>query len=303
MTDSRSSGAPFARKAVVSALERAHDAFVAIRQWSADGARTASFLKERARFLPRTSDVYVATYPRSGTTWMQFLVHLLTSDRRLDFRHISEVTPWFERSLALGTRTAADFSALADPRVFKTHLRPEWVPPGRVIHVERDGRDVARSYYGLYCSHLGYEGSYAEFFDRFMQGRLQYRSWFEHVDAWRRAARERPILWLRYEEVRSQPGVAVDRVAGYLELEPSAEDRAQVLRMISRDFMKAHEGLFDPITEHLIDHGLQPGRFIGSGEGGKSSLSPEQERRYSRRLHEARASRWAPFWRLPDFLH
>jgi hypothetical protein len=286
----------------LGALERA---LGSVRDRCADGARVTAFLRETLRFQPRADDVFVATYPRSGTTWMQFLVYLILSDRSLDFEHVSQVTPWYERSLALGTRTAADFAAMASPRVFKSHLRPEWVPsPGRIIYVERDGRDVLVSYFHFYRSHLRFEGTFEAFYERFMRGELQYRSWFDHVEAWRRAARARDVLWMRYEDMRADPGATVDRVAAYLGRTLSAEDHAAVVRMASYDFMKAHESKFDPITEHLIDRRLSPGRFLRAGAtgDGKDRLTPRQIERFETRQGQTRMIRRVEP-RLADFLH
>jgi len=275
------------------------------REGLADAARVTSFVRGSLEFSGRPDDVYIATYPRSGTTWMQFLVYLLTSDRRMDFDHISRVSPWFERCLALGTRTAEDYRHLPSPRIFKTHLRPEWVPsPGRVIYVQRDGRDVLCSYFHFYRSHLRFEGTFDEFFERFMTGSLQYRSWFDHVAAWKRAARRRSVLWVQYEAMRADMPATLDRLADYLEVDLDPAARDEVASMADYDFMKAHEGRFDPITEHLIDRRLLPGQFIRSGEAGagKARLTPRQIERFETREPKTRRL-FSVEPRLADFLH
>ncbi len=293
------------RAAVARGLGWLRDRLSAVEARVADGGRLTGFLRGRLLFDPRPDDVWIATYPRSGTTWMQFIAYLVVSDRSFDFAHVSEVTPWFERSLALGTRTAEDFAALPSPRVFKTHLRPEWVPAvGRVIYVEREGADVLASYYHFYRSHLGFEGDFDAFFERFMSGKLQYRSWFDHVAAWRRAAERRSVLELRYEAMRSDLGTTVDRVAEYLGVDLAASARAQVIRMASYEFMKAHESKFDPITEHLIDKRFVAGAFIRRGQTGDGSdrMSPAQADRFETRSRLPTTIRRAEH-RLPDFLH
>lgn len=272
----------------------------------AHAERLARFARGLALFRGRPDDIYVATYPRSGTTWMQFLVHLMTSQQDLDFRHISEVSPWFERSLARGSREPEDFETLGSPRVFKTHLTPEWLPrDGRKIYVERDGRDVAVSYYHLYRSHLGFRGSLEEFFDRFMRGDLQYRSWFDHVGAWRTFAERHSetVLHVTYESMLEDIEGTARGVARFIGVELSEERWAAVLRMTSFGFMKAHEDRFDPVTETLIDQGLQPHAFIREGRAGtgRSALSGallarfEDARRSPRRPHRQ--------WRLTAYLH
>lgn len=270
-----------------------------------DAARVARFLDGRLRFAPRDDDVYVATYPRSGTTWMQFILYLLRSDRAVDFEHISLVSPWWERTLAHGTRRPEDFAATPSPRVFKTHLPPQWLPAkGKVIYIERDGRDVAVSYYHLYRTHLGFEGTFHEFFERFMAGRVQYGSWFKHARAWRAEAEAPRVLALRYEAMLAEPRASIARVADFLGWSVAPAAWPDILHKASRDFMKGHESRFDPITETLIDLGLNPGHFIREGKqgAGRAALTAAEQASFSRRAEQA-----VPLARveldLPAFLH
>lgn len=42
-------------------------------------------------FQPSKQDVFIATYPKCGTTWVSFMLHLLRSDCDTDFDEITEV--------------------------------------------------------------------------------------------------------------------------------------------------------------------------------------------------------------------
>ncbi len=280
-------------------LDAAARGFAFVSEANADAARTARFLREHLVMEPRESDVFISSYPRSGTTWMQMVLHQLLTDGALEFDHISQVQPWYERSLALGTRTAADFAALPSPRVFKSHLPKRWLPRiGRFVYVVRDVRDVVVSYHRFYESHLGYRGSFDAFFDRFVDGRVQYRSWHTHVAAWRTHASESNVCLVEYEAMLADPAATVARLAAWLGL--GEVDVERVVERSSFAAMKQHESKFDPITEHLIDRGHVAQRFLRSGKSGEGAarLTPAQEARL-----EASAPRPLDVFDLAAFLH
>ncbi|MEO1230972.1 MAG: sulfotransferase domain-containing protein [Myxococcota bacterium] len=271
-----------------------------------DALRTTRFLRGKLTFRPRVDDVYVVTYPRSGTTWVQFVLHLLRAQGEpLGFHHISQVSPWWERSMALGSRRSEDFEALDAPRIFKSHLPRGWLPgPGRFIYVVRDGLDVAVSYYELYRSHLGFDGSFEAFFERFLRGRVQYGSWFRHVEGWRRYADDPKVLMVRYEDLRSDLDDSAARFAEFLGWSRSPEAIRQACAQASFSAMKAHEEKFDPITETLLDQGLHRGRFLRSGRSGDGARAVTEDMRS--RFEALRGSpQRLPHLeaRLPDFLH
>lgn len=246
---------------------------------AADAERVARFERERARFTPRDDDVFVVTYPRSGTTWTLFLVHLLKTGGDDDFEHLSEVAPWFERGLALGQRSAGELDALAGPRVFKSHAVPSLLPArGRFVYVERDGRDVALSYFHLYRTYLGFEGDFDAFFARFLAGDLQYGSWFAHREAWADDD-ERALLRLRFEDMKRAPLEHVRRVAAFLELPLTAEREARVVELIHFDRMKEREARFDFAREARAERrSLEERRFLREGQvgAGRACLSELQ---------------------------
>ena len=44
----------------------------------------------------REGDVFVASFPKSGTTWMQHIVHTLATDGQSPLAHVSDACPFFE---------------------------------------------------------------------------------------------------------------------------------------------------------------------------------------------------------------
>lgn len=298
------SASPYRRLAATLFSVTGH-ALSALEQGAGDLARVASFARGVAEFRVRPDDVFVCTYPRSGTTWVQYMLHLLTRQgQEADFEHVSQVCPWFERSLAVGALRATDLRALPSPRVFKSHLPHAWLPGGaRYIYVERDAMDVAASYFHFYRSHLGYQEDQDTFLRRFVKGDLQYRAWFDHVVGWRRRAHDPAVCLLRYEEMLGDAGAALARVARFLGLPLSVDLRALILERSAFEAMKAQEHRFDFSTEFLLQRGTRRGAFLRQGRAGQGGREIPARWREVFREHERRAeSRRLPQWRLPDFL-
>jgi len=269
-----------------------------------DLQRLLSFTRGRLELVIRPDDIFISSYPRSGTTWMQQIMYQLTTEGEMGFDHICQVAPWFERSLAVGALTAAELNALPSPRIFKSHLPYRWLPRGaRYVYVVRDGRDVAVSYYQFYRSHLRFDGGFEQFYRRFLAGDLQYGSWFKHVAGWE-AQRDNPrVLIVRFEDLGQRFAHEVHRIAGFLEtaLEPALLDR--VAQRCSFEFMKRHESKFDFATEFLLQRGYSGQGFLRQGRVGQGTrLSGGQRDAFERRARRPRPLAELEL-DLPRFLH
>lgn len=253
------------------------------------------FQKCRLEFTPCDDDIFIVTYPRSGTTWLQMILYQLISDGEMDFSHIQEKAPWFERAI----RQESDLSQLASPRIFKSHLQYRFIPRGqcRYIYVIRDGRDVAVSYFFLHRAHNGFSGSFDDFWPLFCSGQLAFGSWFDHVRAWQANRAGLNVLYLRYEALKVNPTAAIQNIATFCAL---PLDQARLERTVERsslEYMKAHAGKFDFASQIIAEQEAvrirldEERTFLGSGEiGGWSAyLSPEQlaeyREAYLRRFH------------------
>jgi peroxiredoxin len=240
-----------------------------------------TFQLKRFKFVPRPDDIFIVTYPRSGTTWMQMILYQLTTDGSMEFTHIAEHSPWFERS----AESDRGYAERAAPRVFKSHLPYRSIPkgPGGYIYVARDGRDVAVSYYNLYRSHNGYKGSFAEFFELFLCGKVMHGSWFEHVGGWWKHRHELNVLFLTYEELVADLEGCLRRIIAFCHLNVPPEKLPLILERCSFGFMKQHEDKFDPAVEALWQQGARLNSFIRAGRVGEGSrqLDEQQQARFN----------------------
>jgi hypothetical protein len=239
-------------------------------------------------YTARPDDIFIVSYPRSGTTWLQMILYQLTTDGNMDFAHIAEKCPWFERS-AISKRR---LDKLPSPRVFKTHLPYIWLPKRRCryIYVARNGKDVAWSFYQFYRSHFRYRGSFEQFFRLFMRGWVAWGSWFYHVRGYWKRRNDPRFLFLFYEDMVRDLEGTIRRIAEFCGLQIPEERIAEIVRRCRFDFMKQHEEKFDYAFELLLDQGIVPGRFLRKGQvgEGQQSFTPqlheEFDRKFQRRL-------------------
>jgi hypothetical protein len=244
---------------------------------SADLSTWLSIQSGRRAFHPRPDDVYLASYARSGTTWLQMILYQLTTDGNMDFEHITLPIPYFERALSQGR----DLNQMPSPRVFKTHFRYHRLPKGsyKRIYIARNGKDVLVSCYYFFLAHSTFRGSFDEYFQKFMIGNVPPGSWFRHVSEWSAHAADPNVLFLRYEDLVSDFARTLERITVFLGLSISPEKYASVAERCSFQFMKKYEDKFGFLQEVLLETGFTGEGFIRQGKTGtgKQYLSPSQE--------------------------
>ena len=171
------------------------------------------------RYRAAPGDVFVASYPKCGTTWTQYIVYLLendgrplTAERRLDgvFPHLEEVGEEAVR-------------ALPEPRLIKTHLpfsRTPWNAHARYVFVARNPFDCAVSFFHHtrgFPRHYDFaEGTWDAFFECFVRGEVDFGDYFEHLSSWWPHRRDPNVLFLTYERMLDAPAAAMRAIADFL---------------------------------------------------------------------------------------
>ena len=182
-----------------------------------------------AQFIVRPDDVFVVAYPKSGTTWMEQIVHLLRNNGEQGDKVLSEAVPWVEGAPNRYGGLEQLLSGLSGRRFFHSHL-PLSLMPGvhdsqaKYIYVARNPKDNAVSFYFHACSKMNYEGSWDQFFELYIKGKVGYGLFFDHVlDWWRASLNQENILFIHYEAMKLDLEAAVKTVAGFIEIEAAPE--------------------------------------------------------------------------------
>jgi len=196
-------------------------------------------------FVPRPSDVIIASYAKCGTTWLQQMVHSLRTGGDLDFDDISRVVPWIETAADLGLDL--DSPQRCEPRAFKSHLSYDQVPAGaRYIVSVRDPRDALVSAYRFFEGWFFEPGS----IDIETLGRTRFvegRAYYTHLASWWPHRHDAHVLLLAYEQMKDDHEGAVRRVAEFVGFGHDEERIAIACQESSLASMQAHHDLYDDL--------------------------------------------------------
>jgi len=193
-------------------------------------------LKRRKALEIKPGDVFLVSYPRSGNTWMRFLLaHLISGESamEIDFYTIHKKIPDIHNSMY---RQAIE--NLPPPRIIKSHypFTPQYP---RVIYLVRDGRDVMASYYDFLTKQGKYSGSFQDFL--LQDERLPYGAWYAHVDSWINSHTHNPRIIIKYEALLTQPIVELNRVTAFIGLNSNQDDMKKAINDSAFEKMRAIE--------------------------------------------------------------
>lgn len=234
----------------------------------------------------RPDDRFVVSFPKSGNTWVRFLIAtLLHPESPTDFGNLDARVP------TIYGATARALAALPGPRVLKSH---EYFDPRyRVaIGVVRDPRDVVLSYHQHWVrkGFVAAERPLADFVADFLAGRVgEFGSWGENVGSWLGARGDDPdFLLVRYEDLQRDGAGQLARIAHHLGLAPDAATLTRVVEACAFDKMAALERAAAAPASVLAKATRDDVPFVRRGKvgGWRDDLAPD--------LAAAIADRWRP---------
>ncbi|WP_282037591.1 sulfotransferase domain-containing protein [Saccharicrinis aurantiacus] len=233
-------------------------------------SRKMMFERYKLKFGERDDDIYISTYPKSGTTLMQMIMYQLTTTGDNSFDHIYDVSPWIHNDSYLGKEPRD----LPSPRIIKTHdYYKEFhkTTKGRFIFVYRDGRDVAVSFYN---QHKNYNNTKLKFED-YMDKSLKSKAWFKYTKTWFKNKHNFPILFVKYEDLINNKRGEIDRIIDFCKFDVDEKTISRAIKYSSFEYMKQNESKFgdQPIeTKKIYNQFIRKGKI---GEG-KLALSKSQ---------------------------
>ena len=214
-------------------------------------------------FKPQPTDVFITPFGKSGTTWLQQIVHGLRTRGDMDFDDISRVVPWLELAYDQGIDLNAP--QRGHPRAFKSHKNWHDIPKGaHYIVAVRDPKDVLVSMYRFMEGWWFEPGTISiETFarDSFLVSEKE-RGYWHHFASWWEHRHDETVLLLAYEAMKADLPETIRTIAHFIGIDLDDELFELVIRQSSLEFMLAHKDRFDDflIREHSERvAGLPPG--------------------------------------------
>lgn len=162
------------------------------------------------------SDCFIVSYPRSGNTWLRYLItNIIHHDREIDFELVNKTI--------IGIYQNEEYLRQYGPRRFiKSH---EAYTPSypKVVYIYRDGRDVAGSYFRFYQKNFGYEKSFEIFVRELLADKLAFGSWQKHVQSWLFRRHENPFFSIKYEDLLDHTESIVNQLCDFIEIKATPE--------------------------------------------------------------------------------
>ncbi|CAL8260309.1 unnamed protein product [Boreogadus saida] len=216
----------------------------------------------------RDSDVFVVTYPKSGTIWMQQILRLIEAKGDLTSEELnSDQVPWIELQ-----GKGKEFVEAPSPRLRVTHLPYHLMPhalsqkKGKVIYVARNPKDVLVSYFHFhkFATMLETPKDFNHFFEKFIRGDVYGNSWFEHTKSWYAHQDNMQFLFITYEEMIQDLRSSVKRISSFLGKNLTDAQLTEVVKHSTFKNMRViPQANYEMVPDDLLNH--HNGKFMRKG--------------------------------------
>lgn len=234
-------------------------------------------------FEVRPDDVWVVSFPKSGTTWLQEIVYLISTDHDYEKAaavNIDERFPYLEYFFP-GLKEVAKTKS---PRFIKSHLPFSLMPKQldekkpKVIYIVRNPKDTAVSLNAFIknLTYFNFQGSMDDFTQLFVDGIVLYGPWEKHVqEAWERR-HDDSVLFVFYEDLHKDFRGTVKEIAHFLGKPISEAQLAELEQHCSFRSMQ-HNKSVNYSWEEQRGMWREGGQFMRKGEVGdwKNHLTQE----------------------------
>lgn len=250
----------------------------------------------------RDDDIIIATYAKSGTTWVQQMVAqmLFNGDPTLA---VAEMSPWLDLRVPPKDVKLPMVEAQSHRRILKTHLPVDalvFSPKAKYIYIGRDGRDVLWSMFNHHsnANQFWYEalndtpGLVGPPIEQPPSDIRQYwHEWvardghpfwpyWDNIRSWWQVRHLPNVLMIHFNDLKNDMPNEMRRIAQFLDIRIDESQWPRILEYCSFDWMKKNATQSVPLGGAFWDGGAEV--FINKGVNGRwnNTLSAEESAAY-----------------------
>lgn len=167
----------------------------------------------------RVDDIYIAAFPRSGSTWLRtILVNILDPSAKSDPDIFNAKIP------AVSIRNASVINKLQSPRLIMTHSC--WRPSiKKAVYLIRDGRDAFISTYHYHTTRNEIDMSIEEYYRQYCSG-VYGVTWEKNINSWvlnRKNNIANDLLIIKFEELKKNTCATISEVCKFIKIDAENE--------------------------------------------------------------------------------
>ncbi|XP_027155514.1 cytosolic sulfotransferase 5-like [Coffea eugenioides] len=245
----------------------------------------------QSNFEARDDDIILASSLKTGTIWLKALLFCIMGPKISDINEdplLKNHPAVYVQTLETQTYLAnpnPDLSSMPTPRLFHTHMPYNVLPDSiknskcKMVYIVRNPKDTLVSMWHFFSTVKQYP--IQVLFEGFCNGVHPFGPFFDHVlQFWNESLRApEKVLFLKYEELKSDPKGQVKKLAAFLGR--PFENEEQVDQVLWRSSLERLKNLevnktgFDPWAQ------MPNSSFFRRGVVGdwKNALTPEMEER------------------------
>jgi len=228
------------------------------------------------------NDVLLASYPRSGTTWLRFLLTEALTGEPAEFERVGKTVRY------VGDHRSAPRLLPNTGRVIFSHEAYEKADH-RVVYAVRDPRSVVVSEYRWLLRRGLYFKGFGEFFSDFLAGKTNpWGRWSSHLNYWfaSPSASSGRMHVVKFEDLRADTQGSLRKILNFLDVELSNDRIRTTVHNNSVGEMRTKE---ERAPREVFSKGVkQDIRFVNTGTtlGWKESLTELQVAKLEKQFGE-----------------
>ena len=219
--------------------------------------------QKKTEIIPNPNHYYIASFPRSGNTWVRFLLAnvLYGGTDLITFQKLGEIIP--DRHREIGRKFISEPNSLFNSLPVQSVKIHERYSPNfhNIIYVVRDGRDTLTSYYYWLNARRKEHISLSDI----IRGKADRGLWSKHILEWVKGDCHKKMT-IRYEDLLDNTEKELRRIVSFIDFNIELPELCRAVRLSSFKRLQEIEKEYGVFSGHI--EAIKKTPFIRKGMRG-----------------------------------